>query len=98
MIKRTLTFRRPNISVDFFENDDEWEKYKKEKYHDTGMVISEQKETSADGLSVIMTWLYKDLDAFEKFTDDTKNVENFKKRNQYNNSHGVRKIISDAIV
>jgi hypothetical protein len=98
VIKRTMTFRRPDTSVDFYQSDVEWEKYKKEKYHDTKMVISEEKELSADGLSLTISWVYKNLDSLETFLDDSKNIENFKKRQQYNDKNGIKKFIDDSIL
>jgi hypothetical protein len=98
MIKRTVTFRRADTSINFYQNDAEWEKYKKEKYHDTGMIISEEKEISKDGLSMTVSWVYKNLDSLETFLDDPKNIENFKKRHRYNLDNNIKKITEDSIV
>lgn len=98
MIKRTMTFERPNTSVEFYKIDPDIEKYREDTFVKTGKMIIEKDQISEDGLVLTLQFLYKDIDSLEEFLEDPKCGKMTVDRKRYNLKNKIRVRLQDTVL
>lgn len=75
MFKIVKKQTRPNTNIPFFfemnPNGKIVGEHMKEKYHDTGKLVSSNRQFSEDRLTVVMTIWYRSYDDFKDFISDS---------------------------
>jgi hypothetical protein len=67
-ITKIRTSTRPNTNISFFEASDEDIKYISDTYVETGKRISRVVELTNNGLTQLITTVWKDQSAFDEWT------------------------------
>lgn len=94
MITVIKTQTRPTADIPFFFETpmakSEYSDYLKINYKDTGKLVSSAREMSEDKLTITMTSVWKDQEAFAEFFGDPYCVDTFLKiSSEYDQTHGI---------
>ena len=100
-LRVTLTFKRPNTSIDWHEpiiDSESLRNYWQSTFRDTGKITEWSKSDSADGLTRTMVSVFANVAARQEYQKDSTIQAMMNTRDQYNIDNGISFELSDEEV